>query len=233
MDNNRLARQRWRWPLSPQVVVFGIVALAVLIFLRLANEMAEGETRVFDSRILLALRDPADLGHSIGPSWLQLAVLDLTAIGGTVVLTLVALAVIGFFAVRGRWWRAAFLAAAIGGGALLNTVLKIGYARPRPTIVVHLVDVTSQSFPSGHAMNSAIVYLTLGAIASRGVHERAGKIYVMAMAVVLTLIVGCTRVFLGVHWPTDVLAGWAAGAAWATLCWLAAERLQTRYGKPL
>ncbi len=233
MDRNRASRRFWRLPFSPLVAVVGLVALAVLVFLRLANEMAEGETRAFDSRILLALRDPANLGHSIGPPWLQLAVLDLTALGGTVVLTLIALAVIGFFAVRKRWWRAAFLAVAIGGGALLNTVLKIGYARPRPTIVVHLVDVTSQSFPSGHAMNSAIVYLTLGAIASRGIHEHAGKVYVMAMAVLLTLVVGCTRVFLGVHWPTDVIAGWAAGAAWATLCWAVAEQVRLRFQAPV
>ena len=233
MDDHATASRRWPSLLSLQVLVFGGVALAVLAFLRLAHEMAEGETRAFDTALLLMFRDPANLGQPVGPGWLKLTMLDLTALGGTAVLTLVALGSIGFLAANRRWARAVFLAAAIGGGALLNIVLKIGYARPRPDIVVHLVDVSSQSFPSGHAMNAAVVYLTLGVLGSRAVKGTAARAYLVAAAVFLTLIVGFTRVYLGVHWPTDVLAGWAAGAAWATFCWLAAEQLRRRLHKPV
>lgn len=227
------AYRRWLSAVSPQVVILAVAALAILAFLRLANEMAEGETRAFDRAVLLMFRNPADLAVPAGPPWVKLAMLDLTALGGTAVLTIIAFGSIGFLAAQRRWSRALFLAGAIGGGALLNTVLKIGFARPRPDIVAHLVDVTSQSFPSGHAMNSAVVYLTLGALGSRATKGAAAKAYLVAAAIVLTLIVGFTRVYLGVHWPTDVLAGWAAGAAWATMCWMTAEYLRRRLHKPV
>ena len=206
--------------------ILGITALAAFVFIRLASEVGEGETRVFDTGIMLALRQPGDLARPIGPAWLNLAMLDFTALGGTAVLTLLALAAIGFLLAKRDWWQAGFLGVAIGGGALLNTALKIGYARPRPELVAHLVNVTSLSFPSGHAMNSAVTYLTLGVLLERAVPERRVKLYLMAVSIGLTLLVGVSRVYLGVHWPTDVLAGWTVGAGWAALCWFVAERLR-------
>ena len=203
--------------------VLGLVALAVLGFLQLGSEVGEGETSRFDRAILLALRHPGDLAQPIGPHWLQLTMLDFTALGGTAVLTLLTVLAAGFLFAKARWARAAFLIAAIGGGAILSGLLKTGYARPRPAFVAHLVEVTSPSFPSGHAMNSAIVYLTLGVLLARAVPERRVKAYLIGVAVFLTLLVGASRVYLGVHFPTDVLAGWTVGAAWAALCWAAAE----------
>ena len=212
------------------VGVLGAAALAVLAFAYLGGEVGEGETRGFDETILLMLRRAGDVAQPIGPHWLQLTMLDFTALGGTAVLTLLTLLAAGFLLVGQRYARAGFLVTAIGGGAILSGLLKTGYVRPRPTLVAHLVEVTSTSFPSGHAMNSAIVYLTLGVLLARAVPERRVKAYLLAVAVALTLLVGCSRVYLGVHYPTDVLAGWTVGAAWAALCWAGAEWVRRRRG---
>src|SRR6185295_10548936 len=117
---------------------------------------------------------------------------------------------------------------AIVGGALISTALKSGFSRLRPDLVPHADLVNSASFPSGHAMSSAVVYLTLGALLTRLRPERRLKVFLLTIAVTLTLIIGMTRVYLGVHWPTDVLAGWCLGAAWAMLCWAVALWLQRK-----
>ena len=210
------------------VAVLGSIALAVLVFLYLASEVGEGETTAFDHWILVGLRRANDLAQPIGPRWLQYAMLDFTALGGVAVLTLVAVLGMGFLLAKRRWARAAFLVAATGGGAILSGVLKANYQRPRPDFVAHLAAVDTTSFPSGHAMNSAVVYLTLGVLLARAVPERRVKAYLAGVAVALTLIVGVSRVYLGVHYPTDVLGGWTVGAAWAGLCWAAAEWVRRR-----
>jgi len=117
---------------------------------------------------------------------------------------------------------------AVAGGMLLSTLLKLGFERPRPDLVPHAVEVYTASFPSGHAMLSAVTWLTLGALLMRVEPRRRVKAFVLAMAVLTTLLVGASRIYLGVHWPTDVLAGWCIGAAWALICWLAALWLQRR-----
>ena len=110
----------------------------------------------------------------------------------------------------------------------MNVTLKMLIDRPRPSVVPHLSQTLTTSFPSGHSMMSAVVYLTLGALLSRLVAKRRLKLYFLAVAVLLTLLTGMSRVLMGVHYPTDVLAGWAAGCVWASLCWLAARQLQRR-----
>lgn len=211
-------------------ILLGIISLVGLLFVWLGSEIGEGETRRFDSRILLALRQSGDLAQPAGPHWLQASMLDLTALGGGTILTLVTLVAIGSLLAQRKRAEALFIAFAVGGGGLLNDLLKIGYARPRPDLVAHLVEVSSASFPSGHAMNSAVTYLTLGVLLARAVPDRSLKIFVLWVGVLLTLIVGFSRVYLGVHWPTDVLAGWAVGSAWAGLCWIVAEQLRLRRG---
>ena len=211
-------------------ILLGVISLLTLMFIWLGAEVGEGETRRFDRLLLLALRQPGDLAQPIGPHWLQSTMLDLTALGGGTVLALFTLLVIGSLIVRRKGADALFVAIAVGSGGILNTLLKTGYARPRPALVAHLVEVTSSSFPSGHAMNSAIVYLTLGVLLARAVPDRRLKAYILWIGVALTLIVGISRVYLGVHWPTDVLAGWAIGSAWAGLVWLVAERLRSGRG---
>jgi undecaprenyl-diphosphatase len=151
-----------------------------------------------------------------------------TALGSHVVLIGLVAGVVGYLLLSARRRTALFVAVAVGSGALLSTVLKIGFARPRPDLVPHAVTVYTASFPSGHAMLSALVYLTLGAMLMRVERRRRTRIYLLAFAAVIAAAVGISRVYLGVHWPTDVLGGWCAGAGWALLCWLVMTALQQR-----
>jgi undecaprenyl-diphosphatase len=111
---------------------------------------------------------------------------------------------------------------------LLSALLKDAFGRARPDLVPHGVEVHTLSFPSGHAMLAAATYLTLGALLARVQPHPRVKTYVLTVAAVLTVLIGVSRVHLGVHWPSDVLAGWCVGAAWALLCWMAAVWLQRR-----
>jgi len=204
-----------------------IIAGGVLLFSELV-EMIQGEPQAFDRWVLLALRNPGDPADPIGPAWLEIVYRDITSLGGAAVLTLMTAIVVGFLIVDKKRSAALFVLASVAGGTVLSTILKLAFARPRPDVVPHLVAVSSASFPSGHAMLSAVVYLTLGALLSRVEGPLRLKVYILSVAIVLTLLIGISRIYLGVHWPTDVLAGWCAGAAWATLCWRIALTLQRR-----
>jgi undecaprenyl-diphosphatase len=208
-----------RREIVPIAVLLGI-ALPLLAFTEIADEVGEGEARWFDESVLLALRtsDPAD---PIGPPWFEAWVVDLSALGGFAVLSLVTLMSVGYLLVLKRWGGALMLLVAVIGGTAISEGLKVGFNRPRPDLVAHIVETTSMSFPSGHAMLSAVTYLTLGALIARTQQRRRLRGYVLGAAILITLLVGASRVYLGVHWPTDVLAGWCLGAAWAILCWVA------------
>ena len=197
-------------------------------FVELAGEVLEGETHAFDERILLALRSATDRSDPLGPGWLEELMRDVTGLGSTGVLTFITLAAAGFLALNRKTHAALFVVAAVGGGMLLSTLLKMGFDRPRPDLVPHGALVYTASFPSGHATLSAVVYLTLGALLARVQPRFVLKLYLLGLAILLTVTVGVSRVYLGVHWPTDVLAGWAIGAAWALFCWAAALWLQRR-----
>lgn len=204
------------------------VAAGLWGFVELAGEVAEGSTATLDQTILLLLRNPSDPADPLGPRWLEQFAGDVTALGSVSVLVLLTLAVVVFLYLQRKTHAAALVLTAIGGGALLSTLLKLGFGRPRPDLVPHVVEVHTLSFPSGHAMLAAVTYLTLGALLARTQPQARVKAYVLLLAVLLTLLVGLSRVYLGVHWPTDVLAGWMIGAAWAMFCWLAARWLQRR-----
>lgn len=205
------------------------LAIAGLIFVKFASEVSEGDTMAFDRWVMLALRHKDDLAIPDAP-WLLAPMRDITAIGGPIGLTLITFLITGFLLAARKFATAGFVLASITSGAILSTLLKDIFLRARPTIVPHLVVVDTTSFPSGHAMNSAIVFLTLGALLTRTQKSRAVQIYLVAVAIVLTLLVGFSRVYLGVHWPSDVIAGWIVGAAWATLCLAIARLLQSRHG---
>jgi undecaprenyl-diphosphatase len=220
---DRLPRIEW-----PILVLLLLAAAAVWAFGELAGEVLEGDSHSFDRAVLLALRNPADPGEPLGPRWLQEMMRDFTGLGGTGVLTLITLAVAGYLVLIRKGRTAFGMLVAVGGGMLLSSLLKYGFERPRPDLVPHGTYVYTSSFPSGHSMMSAVVYLTLGAFVARVRRERRIKIFALVLAVLLSVLVGCSRVYLGVHWPTDVLAGWTLGAAWALLCWAAALSLQRR-----
>ncbi len=219
-----LARRPWRREFLAWSMVLG-ASLLVLVFLALAREIMEGETHRLDDAILTALRTPGDPSVLIGPAWLTKVMTDITALGGVTVLTLITTLVTLYLVLARAERTALFLVVSIVGGWGLSNLLKIGVGRPRPDLVPHLVEVHDLSFPSGHAMLSAIVYLTLGALLSRLETRKRLRFFFMATALVLTLIIGLSRIFLGVHYPTDVIGGWCAGLAWASLTWFAAQRL--------
>jgi len=128
--------------------------------------------------------------------------------------------VAGFFFAPRRYGAAAYAVLSVGTGALLSQTLKNYYGRPRPDLVDHLDTVHTMSFPSGHALVTTVTYLTLASIVVGFLDDRRARIYVLSSAVFVAVIVGVSRVYVGVHWPTDVAAGWALGAAWASLSWL-------------
>ena len=211
------------------LIVFLAIAAGIFLFLKLGSEIMEGESFAIDRMVLEGLRTSADRAVPIGPRWLELAMIDITALGGVTVLTLLTALTAGYLLASRKVGTALFLVAAIAGGAIVGTILKSGYARSRPELVQHLVEVHSTSFPSGHAMNSAITYLTLGVLLAQAEKDRRVRIYLMSVAILLTLTIGASRIYLGVHWPSDVVAGWCVGACWASLCSLVARVLQRRH----
>lgn len=217
---------------QPRILLAMAAASAALwAFLELADEVLEGESMPVDRTLLLLLRSPSDPAEMLGPPWLEDFAHDVTALGDIGVLGLIVLVATGFLACAGRRRTALFVVGATGGGALASTLLKLAFARPRPDLVPHATEVATASFPSGHAMVSAVVYLTLAALLARLVAAPRLKAYIIGVAVVLTLLIGTSRIYLGVHWPSDVLAGWAAGAAWALVCLALARALHIGEGK--
>ena len=211
------------------VLLAGLVIAGGLWGLVELMEVARATTpHAFDTEILLAFRHAGQPDSPIGPAWLEGAVRDVTALGSTVVLVLITTATIVYLLLIRRPATALLMFVAVAGGQVLSNLLKFEVDRPRPDLVSHLVTETSLSFPSGHAMLSAVTYLTLGSLAARFLPDRTTKVFVLGLAMLTTVLVGTSRVYLGVHWPSDVLAGWCAGFAWAMLCWLAARLLQRR-----
>lgn len=205
-----------------------LVAGSVWAFVVLADKVNEGSTLDFDNWALRSLRRADDPSQPIGPPWMHEIGRDLTALGGIAVLTLMIAAVVGYLLLRQSYGAVWLVLGSTTGGLIASTLLKTLFERERPSVVPHLSHVMTHSFPSGHSMLSAVVYLTLGALLGRLVQSNLLKAYFLFVALALTVLVGLSRVYLGVHYPTDVLAGWCAGLAWAVLCWLAARALQRR-----
>lgn len=205
-----------------------ILVIGILGFIELADLVGAGTTQQCDERIIRILRDPADLSRPIGPVWLAEVGRDLTALGGVAVITLVLLGVVGFLAFERKWRSMCLVLLATVSGLGVSSILKHAFARPRPTIVPYLSGAYTSSFPSGHSMMSAIVYLTLGALLARTVADRPTRLFAMAIALLISILVGLSRIYMGVHYPTDVLAGWVAGGVWAIFCWIIAALLQQR-----
>ena len=210
------------------LATIGLVGASLWLFISIAGEVLEGETSAWDRRLLLALRSAADPALPWGPAWVQEMARDFTALGGVAMLSLMTFAAVGYLLLARKHYAAVAVFVAVAGGLVLSTLLKLGFDRPRPDLVPHGSLVYTTSFPSGHSMMAAVTYLTLGALLARVEGSIRIKIYLLSVAVVLTVLVGVSRVCLGVHWPTDVAAGWTVGAAWALLCSLVMRRLQRR-----
>ena len=209
------------------------IVIAVLIFILIANKVVEGETKYFDLMILKSLRNPHNLHQPVGPEWLTLAMHDITSLGGGTVLIIITIFVVGFLILQKNYSAMWLILAATIGGAMVGLGLKELIGRERPPIIFHLVYVNTLSFPSGHSMMSAVVYLTQATLLSHIQHKRSIKIYIIIIALILTFLIGISRIYLGVHYPTDVLAGWSLGVAWALLCWYIAMYIQLRRNKTI
>ena len=196
--------------------MFGFVALDV------ATRKRSG----FDNCVILALRRSAKEPVPIGPPWLQETARDVTSLGSIIVLLIITFAVAGYLFLVRKPGVAGLMLIAVFGGLALNNFLKFVFARPRPDVVSHAPRVFTTSFPSGHATLSAITYLTIAALLARAYPSPILDLYFMLLAALLTVLIGLSRIYLGVHFPTDILGGWCIGTAWAIGCWVLMAWLQ-------
>ncbi|HVF94257.1 MAG TPA: phosphatase PAP2 family protein [Sphingomonas sp.] len=206
-------------------ILYGAGVIAAALGLVLVAGLVLGHwPLVLDRAIVLGLRDWS------GPRWLGKAASDITALGGGTVLTLVVIVVAGLLLVQRLWLTAGSVVFASASGGIAVDLIKMHVLRPRPDLVPHLVPVSGFSFPSGHAASSAVVYLTLAAVAGQVTPDRGVRRYLLIGAILLVGVIGCSRVYLGVHWPSDVLAGWCFGTLWALGWWLATARMRGAIG---
>ncbi|SDA99498.1 phosphatase PAP2 family protein [Mesorhizobium qingshengii] len=195
-----------------------LLVAAVLIVLVAADAVLKGEGSNFDQGLLMAFRSGGDPANPIGPAWVEGVGRDITSLGSVAFLGVISVATVGFLLIIQRRNYALQLATAVIGGVLISKTIKAAFDLPRQS-TPHIVPAFTESFPSGHAMLSAITFLTLGTLVARVSTKPDVKICVLSLAALLTLMVGCSRVYLGIHYPTDVLAGWCVGIGWTILCW--------------
>lgn len=209
---------RLLWP----ILLLGVASWS---FLKIAGEVLEGDARSLDMLILQLCRSHGQADLPLGPVWLQEAMRDLTALGSPAVLILTVGAVWGYLLVARQATMAWLAAGSAAGGLGVALLLKSVFSRERPDAPFHATVASGYSFPSGHAMMSAVVFLTLAALVARLAPRPLLRLYAIGVGGLASALVGISRVYLGVHWASDVAAGWAAGAAWALLCWLIADRM--------
>ena len=203
-----------------------VVALGVMTFVEVADDMTEADGQAFDQMVLQWMQPVA--GQPRGPWWMHEAAADLTSLGGISVLALFAAIAFGFLLIQRKRLSAVLLLVGLAGGVALSEGLKAVFERARPPLEYQAVETLNASFPSGHALLSAVFYLTLGVMLTRAFSKRRLKAFVLGSAMLIAMLIGLTRIYLGAHWATDVFAGWSVGAAWAMSLWLVAYAVERR-----
>lgn len=212
---------------------FTIAAIILCAFLfmgfgAVVDEVLEGDSHALDEKILLSLRDPTDAQSPLGPPWLEEMMRDFTALGGIALLALITTASVVYLWVSKQRGYAIYLTSVTITATILSNIMKLGFDRPRPDLVPHHSITYMPGFPSGHSFMAAVVYLSLGVILAEAHQSKAIKAYLITLSILIAVLVGISRVYLGVHWPSDVLAGWLVGAGWALLFWILAKYLESR-----
>ncbi len=222
-------RRAWNWAVNIDLLMLlaaAALAFGTWAFVKIAELVTDSDNNGFDEWVLLSVRNPQDIADPVGPKWFEEAVRDITSLGGVAVLFLLVATAASFLVICRRYRTAFFLVLIIIGGECISLMLKSYFDRPRPNVVPALAYVQSASFPSGHAQLSAIIYLSLGTVLARVMPRKPQRVFILSVAMLMTLMIGASRVYLGVHYPTDVLAGWTVGITWALFCWFAARALQ-------
>jgi undecaprenyl-diphosphatase len=202
------------------LILWIAVVGAPWLFLSVADEVGEGETDAIDRYLLLAMRVPGDPTNPIGPRWFEEAVRDITALGGFTLLTITTVVGVLMLIFHERRRAAMIFGGTVVLAQISSELLKVLYDRPRPSLVAHGSIVYSQSFPSGHSTLAAATFFTLAAVVASVERKKRTKALIFGMAITFVVTVGVSRVYLGVHWPSDVLGGWALGASWALAAWV-------------
>jgi undecaprenyl-diphosphatase len=214
-----------------------VAALAVVVgtltFIFIAGFVAKGSTNYFDVQVLRSLRTTGNLARPIGPRWLFEIMRDITSLGGSTIVSLITIFVIVYFILQKQYSMLFLVLAAVIGGGIIDLELKTIFSRIRPQVVPSLIQEISYGFPSGHSMMSTIIYLSLASLIARLQVRWRDKVYIISFAIFLSFIIGISRIYLGVHYPTDVLGGWSIGLAWAALCWLVAWYISKKRSKDM
>jgi len=208
--------------------VAGLLAgsLGLALFSSVDDGVSAGDEQKFDWAVLHWTRPYADApDRPIGPWWLHEAAIDITSLGGISVFALMA---VGFLLIHGKRLSAFLMVLGLAGGVFLSEGLKALFDRPRPPAAYQVVETLNASFPSGHALLATVFYLSVGVMLTRAFPRNRMKAYTLGCAVVLVLLIGLTRIYLGAHWASDVAAGWGIGAFWAMLLWLFAYAMERR-----
>lgn len=225
-DGPSAAERFLRRPEPWSLAILGAVGTASLAFIGIWRSVAVGRAEAVDRAILLGLRSSSDPADPIGPTWVEELMRDVTALGGNGFVFLLAAVVLGHLALEGQRRLAVYLIASLFGGVVLSLLLKSWIDRPRPDLVTHGQVVMTQSFPSMHSTMATVCFLTIAIVLGRSTKNLLQRSYLTGVGLTLALLVGFSRVYLGVHWPTDVIAGWVLGAGWALACFFLARSLQ-------
>lgn len=204
--------------MNRNLVLISIIVTSLLVLL-VSWLISNGSTESIDTWLLRLNRDGGPEFHPAGSIKQQSVMRDITALGSGVILTGFTFLVMLFHFLRREWRTGWFIGLTILFGWFAMEGLKLMYNRERPTAVPHMMTEKSLSLPSGHAMMSTVVFFMLASVYAARINQRGLQIFVYAVAVMLTVLIGYSRVYLGVHHPSDVLAGWLLGLLWVQLAW--------------